>query len=215
MRWRIVTGLAAAVFLSTFSIAFADRPAVSTRTALGMRLSEAKLIDVALVDALAYLHDAGGVNIVVDWKALESINIGKDTLVNLNLHGVPTAKILSLILQEAGGDKLTWYIDKDVVQVTTQAAADQQMITVIYDVTDLIGMSQPFTLTAQAGGGTSVSTPTSGLDVGAQKLIKLIEQLIRPEIWKDNGQGGSATIEYFDRRLIIFAPRSVQESLGG
>ena len=180
-----------------------------------MRLSEAKLIDVALSDALEYLHDTAGVNIVVDWKTLESINIGKDTLVNLNLHGVPTAKVLSLILQEAGGDKLTWYIDKDVVQVTTQAAADQQMITVIYDVTDLIGMSQPFTLTAQAGGGTSVSAPTSGLDVWAQKLIKLIEQMVRPEIWKDNGQGGSATIEYFDRRLIIFAPRSVQESLGG
>lgn len=47
----------------------------------------------------------------------------------------------------------------------------------------------------------------------AQDLVDLIENLVFPEIWKDNG--GTASIRYFNGSLVVTAPRSVQEAIGG
>ncbi len=47
----------------------------------------------------------------------------------------------------------------------------------------------------------------------AQDLVDLIEAIIDPDIWKD--AGGTASIRYFNGMLVITAPRSVQEAIGG
>ena len=47
----------------------------------------------------------------------------------------------------------------------------------------------------------------------AQELVDLIESTVFTDIWKDNG--GSATIRYFNGMLVVTAPRSVQEAIGG
>lgn len=47
----------------------------------------------------------------------------------------------------------------------------------------------------------------------AQNLVDLIKDVIFPDIWKDNG--GTATIRYFNGMLVVTAPRSVQEAIGG
>ncbi len=36
---------------------------------------------------------------------------------------------------------------------------------------------------------------------------------VEPEVWRENG--GTASIRYFRGRLIITAPRSVHEQIGG
>lgn len=46
-----------------------------------------------------------------------------------------------------------------------------------------------------------------------QELVDLIKTVIRPNIWTDNG--GAATIRYFNGKLIVNAPVSVQEAIGG
>jgi hypothetical protein len=46
-----------------------------------------------------------------------------------------------------------------------------------------------------------------------QALIDLITQTIQPDIWRING--GTATIAYLHGCLIINAPRSVHEAIGG
>ncbi len=43
--------------------------------------------------------------------------------------------------------------------------------------------------------------------------MDLIEAIIDPDIWKD--AGGTASIRYFNGMLVITAPRSVQEAIGG
>jgi hypothetical protein len=207
----------------------------SARAELLTRLPSAKLTDVPLADALDFLRDVGGLNIVVDWKALEAINITKDAQINLNLHDVTTAKVLSLILSEAGpGDLLTFYISDNVVQITTRQLADQQLVTVVYYVEDLLQPNDVFDYTIQnfgsggaqitgsggGGGSSSFGTNSRGntnsastLDAKAQALIKLIETVIRPEVWRDNG--GAASMEIWNGNLIVTAPRSVQEAIGG
>jgi hypothetical protein len=208
----------------------------SARAMLATRLPSAKLDNVALSDAIDFLRDVGGVNIDVDWKALEALNISKSTGINLNLHDVTAGKVLWLILAQAGpGDALTYYVDQDVVEITTRAIADQKMVTVVYYVMDLLQPNETFNYAIQngtsgtaqvtggggGGGGGSQIISSSGqtnsqgntIATKAQALIKLIETVVRPEIWRDNG--GTATVEYFNGNLIVTAPRSVQEAIGG
>ena len=68
------------------------------------------------------------------------------------------------------------------------------------------------------GGSQSLTTNSKGsqtktTDQKAMDLIKLIETVVRPEVWRDNG--GSASMEYLNGNLIVTAPRSVQEAIGG
>ncbi len=47
----------------------------------------------------------------------------------------------------------------------------------------------------------------------ADDLVALIRETVYPEIWRDNG--GQASIRYFNGNLIVTAPRSVHEAIGG
>jgi hypothetical protein len=250
-RCRLAAFAIALILLPALHVSAAEKS--TARAALELRLPEAKLTNIALSDALQFLRDVSGTNINVDWKALEAINVGKDTQINVSLRDVRFSKVLSLILEEAApGGLVTYYIDGNVIEVTTQAISDQKLIVVVYWVDDLINSNQPFspTLTLQGGGqitgggaggaggmggggggggGNSIFSGSGGSNAGgaggngangmgskqqaAQKLIDLIERIIRPEVWRDNG--GNATIEYYNGNLIISAPRSVQEAIGG
>jgi len=67
-----------------------------------------------------------------------------------------------------------------------------------------------------AGGGqqlTQNQVATKTKAQRAQDLVDLIEAVISPDIWKDNG--GFASIRYFNGMLVVTAPRSVQEAIGG
>ena len=138
--------------------------ASSARAALSARLPAAKLDNVPLRDAIDFLRDIAGVNINVDWKSLAAANISKETQINLNLHDVSAAKVLSLVLSQAGpGDLLTYFIDQNVVEITTRLVADQQMITVVYYVQDLLQPNETFDYTiANIGGGSAQVTGGGG-----------------------------------------------------
>jgi hypothetical protein len=205
----------------------------SARAALSGRIPAAKLDNVPLEDAIDFLRDVAGVNINVDWKSLAAANITKETQINLNLHDVSAAKVLALVLSQAGpGDLLTYFIDQNVVEITTRAVEDQQMITVVYYVQDLLQPNDTFNYAiASIGGGSAQVTGGGGgggsstlsnsqngaqgktVDDKANQLIKLIETVVRPEVWRDNG--GTASMAYLNGNLIVTAPRSVQEAIGG
>jgi hypothetical protein len=227
------------------------------RAALARSLPDAKFTNVPLSDALEFLRDVSGANIVVDWKSLEAVNVGKDTQINVNVKWVKLSKVLSLVLNEAGpGGTLTYFLDDNVIEITTVATADKKLITVVYYVDDILEMNTPFDPTINIGGGSmtngnssTVGQGTTGLGVNggssnsgsggggglfgnnnnsstsngataaadklqrSKDLVTMIQKLIRPEVWKDNG--GTSAIEYFNGNLIVTAPRSVQEAIGG
>jgi len=224
-----VSVVCVAIIACLISFSSSATAAVNARTLLKTRLPTADLTNVPLGDALDFLRDIAGVNIVVDWKTLLSVNITKDVQINLKLHDVSAGKVLSLILEQAGpGDLLTYVIDDNIIEVTTRAAADAKLMTVIYYVMDLLQPNDQFNyqITNINGGGAQVGngSGTSSLQINnssqgktveqkAQELIKLIETVVRPEIWRDNG--GTASMEYWNGNLIVTAPRSVQEAIGG
>jgi hypothetical protein len=208
---------------------------------------------VPLSEAIDFLRDSTNANIIVDWKSLEAVNIDRNTLINMRLHGVTLRKVLTTILGEAGaGNLLTFYVEDNVLTITTQAKADSILYTMVYPVKDLLVVTPKFTvsdvssvLQSSGGGGSATYGGTSGAGGGgggaglqssssnifgggggannttggqsqqqmADALVKLIMDTIRPEIWKENG--GNSTVRFFQGNLIITAPLSVQEAIGG
>jgi uncharacterized membrane protein YgcG len=81
------------------------------------------------------------------------------------------------------------------------------------------GVPQAGGVSSSPFGGSNGGGGANGTDQGKTKteraddLIKLIEATVQPDIWKDNG--GTASITYFNGNLIVTAPRSVQEAIGG
>ena len=222
----------------TAASAQAARPATLTlRQILNARIPMLRLEETPLSNALDYIRDVTQANVNVNWKALELAGISRDTVISTTLRNVPVKKALSVILSQAGPDNaLAFYIDGGVLEITTRELADAQQITRMYFVDDILvdvpDFAGPkFNLSSKSGsnsgsgggGGSGGGLIESGNDdrqnVGRTKseradgLIKLVTQLIRPDVWEQNG--GTARISYIRGHLVITAPRSVHEAIGG
>jgi hypothetical protein len=239
---RRVLAMSFAVILLATAAAPAAQTNKTVKAALAKELPSLNLTNVSFGDAIDFLRDLTGLNYNVHWKELELVHITRDTPVNMRLRQVSTRKALDLILAEAGAAvPLTYYLDDGVIEITTREAADTRMITRVYDVGDLIVEipdfeGRSFSLSESnasggggrgsgggSGGGGGIFTGNSGSagrdektksrEERGEELVKLITTTIRPEIWAD--AGGTAQIRYFRGRLIVTAPRSVQEMIGG
>ncbi len=203
----------------------------TARRALNTTLPDLRFDNISLSDALDFLRDVSGANIHVNWRALEEAGVGKDTTVNVHLRSVALRKVLGLVLSESGsGNLLTYYIDDNIIEITTRELADKQLITRLYPVDDLI-MEVPdfigpdFQLQTTSAGGTGGSSQSIlGTNTNdktqqvtrterAQQLIETIQAIIQPDVWNTNG--GPAAIRFWNGSLIVTAPRSVHEALGG
>lgn len=230
------------VLVGLSTATWAQSPNSAAKRALAKDVPSVNLINVSFAEAIDHLREISNANINVQWKTLELVHITKDTPVNLKLRQVPMRKALQIVLAEAGPEvPLTYYVDQGVIEITTRDAADSKMITKVYDVSDLIadipdfGAPVNFNLSSKGGGGSGGSGSSSGGSGGGglfnptgntaekekgstatergEKLLTTITSTIRPEIWQANG--GTATIAFFRGRLIVTAPRSVQEMIGG
>jgi hypothetical protein len=217
-------------------------PAVNARRALAMTLGELQVDNIAVGKVVDYLRTTSGANIVVNWKALEAAGVSRDAPVSLQVRGLTLRKALQLVLDQASpAAPLTYNVDQNVISVTTQEEADKQMITKVYLVDDLVmpdmAPSSPPTFNLQAltqntsggstggGGGSSqgslfqtngngtTGTTVQTSDQKGQQLVELIREIVRPTIWKENG--GPAAMRYFNGKLIVTAPQSVHEMIGG
>ena len=225
-------------------VAAAPSVAAPRDRVLSRTLPEMKFTGVTFGDAIDFIRDASGANIHVNWKALEAQNVTPDTSVNLRLRAVTLRKVLNLLLSEvSGSDTLTYFVDEGVVEVTTREMADKKVYTRVYPVEDLVmdipefteaptfDLSQVGQQNGSGGGGGGGGGGGSGQsifgntntqqqrdpgktrDERGEELVTLITETVRPEIWAVNG--GTATIRYFRGSLVVTAPRSVHEALGG
>ena len=227
------------------TVAAVSAPVSARDRTLDRTLPEMKFTGVTFGDAIDFVRDVGGINIHVNWKALEAESVTADTPVNIRLRAVSLRKVLNLLLSEASGsDTLTFFVDQGVVEVTTRELADKKVYTKIYPVDDLVmempDFTEPPSFSLQSssdqggrggggggGGGGSGSglfsggtsdqnrdqTNTTTREQRGEELVQLVTETVRPDIWAVNG--GNATIRYFRGNLIVNAPRSVHEALGG
>jgi hypothetical protein len=213
-------------------------PKMDAKRALNTRMPETKLSGIRLEEAIDFLQDASGANIHVNWRALETVNVTRETQVTVRVQSLPLRKVLKYVLTEADGAGLiTFYAEDGVIEVTTREMADQRLITKVYPVEDLLLTIPDFTDAPQfqlqqanqtsgrggGGGGSSqgLFTGTNTTETGnvrdranrGNELVQLVMDTVEPEAWRENG--GTASIRFFRGKLIITAPRSVHEKIGG
>ena len=240
--WKTIACAAVAGALLTPGLSAGQTPArvVPARQAMSTTLPELNVDQVPLQRVMQHLRDVSGTNLVVNWKVLEAAQVLPETPITLQLSGVSLRKALRLVLDQASpAVELTSTIDGNVITVTTQEEADKVMVTRVYVVDDLVmpnnNVIQPpqMDLKKSTTSGTTTSGSSSGTDTqslftetqqtttgtedtpekrGAE-LVTLIQEVVRPNIWRENG--GNASIKYFSGKLIVTAPVSVQESIGG
>ena len=61
--------------------------------------------------------------------------------------------------------------------------------------------------------GNTLDNSNKEKDAKAKELVTLIKEIVQPSVWTDNG--GKASIKFFNGCLIVNAPRSVHEEIGG
>jgi uncharacterized membrane protein YgcG len=238
----------AAAFLAFLLLpALTARADVNARTSLDRDTPAVKLDAVTFKDALDFVQDLSGANLHVNWAALQAAGVTKDAVVDVHVRGVPLRKVLTLILSEAaaGNTTLTYYIDDNVIEITTLEMADKVMLTIVYPVDDLLMDIPDFTdaptfdltqsqsnssgTTVGAGGGGSGSSGGNLFSGGsgsggsqsssatrAQRAQALVD-LITTIVRPEiwTTNGGPASIRFFNGSLIVTAPRSVQEAISG
>lgn len=94
------------------------------------KMTEFEFIDTPLKDALIYFAEAHDLTIWLDETALKDAGVRVDSPLNIVGSRIPLHHALGWILKPL---KLTWVYDDGVLTITTQAAADEQMVTQIYD----------------------------------------------------------------------------------
>ncbi|MCL2647701.1 MAG: hypothetical protein FWD61_11945 [Phycisphaerales bacterium] len=221
-----------------------SQPVVAARTALGQTIHELNVDAIALERVINFLRDVSGTNIIVDWKVLEAAGVNKQTPISLQVRELTLRKMLQLVLDQASPQtQLVFSVDSNVLEITSQEEADKVLITKVYIVDDLVmpnnhkvtppsfnlsDITKGGTTSGGSGGGTSSNsnsslfTDTSSTSSGGEAdtsekrgadLVSLIRDVIRPSIWKENG--GTASIKYFSGKLVVTAPVSVHEAIGG
>ncbi len=219
--------------------AFIATPAPAVAAVAAARSPNAALVrpadpvefdNVSLRNVVQFLRDVTAANIFVNWNALQKVGVTPETPVSLKLGRVSVAQLLTLSLKAAGED-VTYYVEGNVITITTKAAANDNMVTIIYPVDDLVMVIPNFkgpnidpsaNATSGGGGGNSALSNLDTDDDDEQELtreermeelVELITELVEPEVWAVNG--GKARIRFFRGSLVITAPRYVHAQIGG
>ena len=183
---------------------------------LDKRLPEVKFDNVAFSDVIDFLRDITGANIFVNWRALEGAGIDKTAQVSARLRDVKFSKALNTILADVGGGtvKLAYTIDEGVITISTEEDLSKNVVVRVYDIRDLIINIPDFTnapdfnITSNNssssgsggggggggqslfGGSSSGQTTTTNQPTRqdlVDSIIKLIEDTVATDTWKDNG----------------------------
>lgn len=87
-----------------------------------------------------YMKTVTDVEIYADWKALDSIGIRPDDEVTLDLGRVSAEVALRRVLEQLGDhlDRPQFGIEDGMVVITTEDALRRRMVTLVYDIRDLL-----------------------------------------------------------------------------
>ncbi len=119
--------------------------------------------ETPLDEVVDYLKEFHGIEIQLDTKALDEVGIGSDTPVTSRVRGISLRSGLRLMLK-AIDPTLTYAIQNEVLMITTREAAEENLVTRVYPVADLV---LPITLSGFAGsGGFSAGGAAAGFGGG-------------------------------------------------
>lgn len=167
--------------------------------------------DTPLKEAIASIRAQTQVNLVVDWRDLESGGIDSASPVNLEVSNCPASQVLDLVLKEAGAGtvKLGYRCEGAIVHVMTEESFAKDLMIRVYDVSDLLERQHKRRLAQRPHGGASDGAdrlpnnpPSADYSQSIQDLQKIIQDVIVPDTWRENG-GSFGSIDEFDHMFVI------------
>ena len=189
--------------------------------------------EVALEDVISYTRETTGVNIHVQWKALAVSGVDKQTPITLKIKNVSHARILDLICEQlnANKDQLTsiyYYIDREVLTITTGNILDIETEIRVTDVSDLLTIVPNFKgpriemntesnqdnkqnsglfddKSGKNNGDDDKNRTEEGIKEMREKVKKTLKDIfiesIDPSMWRENG--GKGSIKFLGNKMII------------
>ena len=94
--------------------------------------------DVTLAEAMQRISEATGLPVRIDEEELQNEGVNADEVVSDRAENEPAYLLLDRLLDNVGGIELAWYVDHGLLQITTKLDADDYMLTVTYNVRDLL-----------------------------------------------------------------------------
>lgn len=124
------------------------RPKLTPTQLLSARFVRVELQDVPFDQAIEWLAESLGTNVVVLWKRIEAAGIERDTPVTVRARNIRVDQALWIILHEAASDAapLAYRADEDMIIISTAEDLGEEMIVRVYDVQDLLAtrLRRPF-----------------------------------------------------------------------
>jgi hypothetical protein len=248
--------MAAAVALTVVATTYAQRPTQpqqrivreqpTTLKMLNTRLGDVRFVETPFEQVMNWLADVTDSNLVVRWQILEDNGIDRDTPISVQVKNLRFSQVLSLIIGEAGGSdlQLAYRASGKLIVVSTNDDLSQEMITKIYDVSDLLvrlpraSLDAAFDVTqglgqnTTGGGGGGGGGAGGGMfgqggnqqnqqdydnQGGAGSQMAQIVDIIRQTIEPDSWRenNGKGSITAFRQTLIVHNSILVHQKLGG
>lgn len=110
------------------------------RKKLRDRVPSLEFDNIPFADVVDFLREYSGVNIWVNWRAMEAAGIDRTQPVSVDLTDISLEKGLELILDDVGGGvvEISYNISDGVVTISTREDLNRNTITRVYEIRDLI-----------------------------------------------------------------------------
>jgi len=197
----------------TLLIQGADETARIEKLLTTTAVTEIKFNQHEFRDVVDSFRETYGLNIYVEWKALEAAGVSKSTPVTLNLRNVTVGRTLDVILSEVstrapGADaQIMHIVDNGVLTISTLGSLSRKSITRVYPAADLLcrtrraftgGLGYPWRMTSflpvqedvdergSAGGIFDDSLSERGYSAGTEEAAEELMQLTKTTIDRDS-----------------------------
>ncbi len=130
--------------VATFILLAVSLPAqaqnASTLRLLEQRIPEATFVDTPLEQVIDWIADFTRLNVVVRWQILEDSGLPRDKPITLKAKNLRLSQVLWMIMNESGGAdlKLAYRASGKLLVLSTDQDLNREMITKVYDVSDLL-----------------------------------------------------------------------------
>jgi len=153
---RLLIGLVAggALALSAWPLRAQEQDTITARNEQKVEMalateSELEFFEVPLADVVEYVSDKHDIPVLLDLRALEDQGVTADTPITFSLTEVTLATALDLVLRPL---ELTWTVHRGVLVITTPEETENNLITKVYPVGDLLPANGPVAVSSSAGG---------------------------------------------------------------
>lgn len=182
------------------------QPTAAAAPAADVRLNCS--VDVLWGQLFTDVGQATKTPVFVDWSMLKDLHMPDgsalepgNAVVGITFRDVPLPRALALINQAVGApaeDGIDARMQDGVLVISTMAQLDKlEQTLATFDLSALVAARRQ-----------SLDQPNYPPDKVLEEATKVIQSLVHPDLWQDNG-GDRAQISSFDSRLFVKAPRRI------